>query len=496
MENQDNTIYGTFDRGLYRIGVPVYQNNSGQSISASGMNVGDSGGSIDPGEITSGGASEITQQYVGAIASGKTQFTNTETGWILGVDKGIPKFYIGNATNYVNWDGSSLLVSGNITATTGTIGGWTIGTTTLTGGSATLDSAGILTLGTANNVVVLSAADATYRLWIGNATAASAPFSVTKTGVVLASNITATGTINATGGYIGTTTALVFESQGINTGTTGYIRGGQTDFNTGTGYFLGYSSGAYKLSIGDGGVSKFIYWDGSVLNINGAVFNNVGTYAVGADENVKSWYTVQVQAPFTGNASGESFWTVDDTTTQYANGAGWNSAANQGGNSILWSLLGGSNLQLAFASTTNLRLKWVADMAPGTDVSGGANQRTGWTGFTATASAAGQINGDITVVTSRVGFGFYNGLVYAIAANGATITATSLGSYSANASHLYEVILTGTTSAAFYIDGVLKTTISTNLPSTGNLFLDFGWRNTVGTVFRNFVSNFALSQSL
>lgn len=46
---------------------------------------------------------------------------------------------IGRGTSYVLWDNSAatLYVAGSITATTGTIGGWTIGATTLTSGGAT-----------------------------------------------------------------------------------------------------------------------------------------------------------------------------------------------------------------------------------------------------------------------------------------------------------------------------------------------------------------------
>lgn len=82
------------------------------------------------------------------------------------------------------------------------IAGWTIGATTITGTSTTLDSAGKLTLGTGNNVVVLDAADATYRLAIGNATYASAPFRVDKAGAMTATGATVSGAITATSGSI------------------------------------------------------------------------------------------------------------------------------------------------------------------------------------------------------------------------------------------------------------------------------------------------------
>lgn len=71
---------------------------------------------------------------------------------------------------------------------------------------------------------------------------------------------------------------------GLNAGTTitgggitlsggGNIKGGQTDYNTGTGFFLGYHGSAYKFSIGNAS-SKGITWDGSTLSIGGDV--NIG----------------------------------------------------------------------------------------------------------------------------------------------------------------------------------------------------------------------------
>lgn len=52
------------------------------------------------------------------------------------------------------------------------------------------------------------------------------------------------------------------------------VRGGQTDFNTGTGYFLGLSAGAYKLSIGNPS-GNFMTWDGTYLRLRGSF--DVGT---------------------------------------------------------------------------------------------------------------------------------------------------------------------------------------------------------------------------
>jgi len=54
----------------------------------------------------------------------------------------------------------------------------------------------------------------------------------------------------------------------ITVSSAGYIRGGQTGYNTGTGFFLGYSGSAYKFSIGNPSTSA-LTWDGSVLNVQG-----------------------------------------------------------------------------------------------------------------------------------------------------------------------------------------------------------------------------------
>lgn len=56
--------------------------------------------------------------------------------------------------------------------------------------------------------------------------------------------------------------------QQIILGTSGYIRGGQTDYDTGTGFFLGYSGAAYKFSVGSSTGTK-ITWDGTALTVRG-----------------------------------------------------------------------------------------------------------------------------------------------------------------------------------------------------------------------------------
>lgn len=72
----------------------------------------------------------------------------------------------------------------------------------------------------------------------------------------------------------------------ITLDTAGYIRGGQTDYNTGTGFFLGYSGGAYKFSIGS--TTQFLTWDGSVLNIGGKISHLAGTVLYKSADTTRS----------------------------------------------------------------------------------------------------------------------------------------------------------------------------------------------------------------
>lgn len=63
---------------------------------------------------------------------------------------------------------------------------------------------------------------------------------------------------------------LTVTGGGITLSGGGSIKGGQTDYNTGTGFFLGYSSAAYKLSIGVSTGAR-LTWDNTTLTVVGEV---------------------------------------------------------------------------------------------------------------------------------------------------------------------------------------------------------------------------------
>ncbi len=188
--------------------------------------------------------------------------------------------------------------AGALTATSGTVGGWTLSANSLTGGNATLHNSGYLNLGTSNDIARLDAADATYRLWVGHATADSAPFRVTKAGVLTASSANITGTVNATAGnftgsvYVGAAAPRI-HLDGVNK------RIESTNFASGTsGFRIDGSTGNAEFNDVDvrGSLRVAVLQYGHVLATNGSI-----------------WVT-----PVAGKTIA-SFTTVDSPSTFYIN---------------------------------------------------------------------------------------------------------------------------------------------------------------------------------
>ncbi len=196
--------------------------------------------------------------------------------------------------------------AGVLTASSGTVGGWTLDATSLTGGNAILASSGNLTLGTSDDVVRLSADDATYRLWAGAATAASAPFRVDKDGNLVATAATITGAVTATSGSFtgtinanaGSFTSSVSVGSGATSGTINVgtdtkkivIAGTNDDETTkiysGTGTYNNSNTGFYLDASGRFSLGNQLYWDGTTLTILGDIQADTGTiggFSVGAD---------------------------------------------------------------------------------------------------------------------------------------------------------------------------------------------------------------------
>lgn len=122
---------------------------------------------------------------------------------------------------------SNANITGTVRASSGQIGGFTIGATALTATNIVADSSGFVSVGSGNNVAVISGADANYRIWAGNSSPAAAKFvvdksgNVTASGTLFASNANITGAVNATSGsFSGTVTASTGRIGGFTIGAT------------------------------------------------------------------------------------------------------------------------------------------------------------------------------------------------------------------------------------------------------------------------------------
>jgi len=126
---------------------------------------------INPGVLTS-----VIEQAAGVIYNGKTGFNNTQTGYRLGIDKsnGLAKFYIGNTTDYLNWDGESLTFTGrsrNTVRITTAFEDLSNRFSTVTGGLASATSSG-----GGLEISVGTTANSYARVFFGASTAKIRPF--------------------------------------------------------------------------------------------------------------------------------------------------------------------------------------------------------------------------------------------------------------------------------------------------------------------------------
>lgn len=164
-------------------------------------------------------------------------------------------------------------------------------------------------------------------VYIDGASIVNATINSAQIGSLTADKIT-TGTLGAGVIYAGSIqanqiTAATLSALSVNTGSltvngaltlnsSAHIKGGQTGYNTGTGFFLGYDSTAYKFSIGN--ATTNMTWDGSALAVTGGTITGgtIRTAAFGtrvelssSDNTLKvySGTNVTIQAGGTGIGS-------------------------------------------------------------------------------------------------------------------------------------------------------------------------------------------------
>lgn len=186
--------------------------------------------------------------------------------------------------------------SGDLTAKSGVIGGWNIGADSLYATTTGTIKTGIDAGAGYNGVVMDKDGLRGYDDILGvvfnlpsdgtppsfsSGTITETAFEISTNAVLRTSATVGDGTANSAGILINSTglygcaanqTPSTANVKVLIDGTAVFnasIRGGQTDFDTGTGYFLGLSGGDYKFSIGNQS-TNFMTWDGTYLKLKGS----------------------------------------------------------------------------------------------------------------------------------------------------------------------------------------------------------------------------------
>jgi hypothetical protein len=286
------------------------------------------GWTIEEEQLSSGNVK--IQSVAERILMGAATLPATGTGIFLGLHGGAYKFRVGDPTaSYMLWDGTTLALQGGVVTSLGsgtdlaimgwqsdlifsavsqTQVNWSAGTLRFHNGVNYSISAGNTGTMSGLTYIYLDTAVSTTVLQI--TTTAATAIGRNKVIIAVAQNNSESGknaTFQAFGGaggvspFIGanqiaansiTTNEIAANSitaaelaatlvyaGAITIDTDGHIKGGQTAYDTGTGFFLGFSGGTYKLSLGVGGQDdQNLRWDGTKLIINGYEQTGLGTY--------------------------------------------------------------------------------------------------------------------------------------------------------------------------------------------------------------------------
>jgi len=291
--NATSIYTGTEDHSGYTANagdLTIYSDGTDASIHAKNFYI-DASGNITgtgvtlTGALTTGAGSAIDGQYIGAlsIVAGSIANNTITSGQIAALT--ITASEIANNTITAGQITASTITTSEISGTAGIVGGQIanltiaagnitnltitaaqIANATITGGKVVQNT---ITGGATGNIALTS-------IVAGNIAAATITGTQIAATTIAAGNIAAntitadqiaTGTITATQ-ITGTSLSAIYADLGtitagnITLDSSGFIKGGQTAYNTGTGFFLGYDTDAYKFSVGDPS-GKYLAWDGS-----------------------------------------------------------------------------------------------------------------------------------------------------------------------------------------------------------------------------------------
>ena len=365
--------------GLYRIPIgPGAISNKAlkpKSVTAGTISVADlESVNAKTGSLTVNGALSLNTS--GSIAIGKTSYADNATGGLwVGYTGGTYMLNLGNSTYSMKWDGSALNITGNITATTGTIGGWTIGATDLT------SDAGATGMASSGG----------YRIWVGDATPANAEFRVSSAGALTATSAKITGDITATSGTLGTLSI----TGTLNMASGSIFKSGMTAHGTGAGWWFENNAGTPIMAIGSNSSSGFSF-NGTNMYLFGQAV--IGTIEVSTNGNIRSgassyasgtgWileYNGGTPRFRVGTAtSGTNYLAFDGTNIEMRGKLKFGS----GGNSYLDGTI--QHFELTGSNTAVIEMKAGA-ANPAIQIQGFANSTDAQSTYSATATNAGTL---------------------------------------------------------------------------------------------------------
>lgn len=378
-----DVVYLTLDAKLYRYdGYNWVTWVDGADILAASITAGKLA-VIDLSAITTS-TGTLTVGAGGYIRGGQTDY-NTGTGFFLGYSGGNYVFSLGDPNgDKITWDGSNLHVSGGLTVSYEDVTGPkppSDATKNIiyrqnsapTGGTYTT---GDLWVDTDSNPLTL------YQ-WTGSAWA------------VISNNVGLTSQLINDSGWDGTQAALqtgtTITGGGITLSGGGSIKGGQTDYNTGTGFFLGHSGGTYKFSIGSPTGNRMT-WDGTNLTIvGGGTFSGALSAATGTFTGTLS----AVTGSFGDITAGGSI-----TLSNTGNIKGGQTAYNTG--TGFWLGYSGGTYKLSIGNPSGNRLTWDGSTLQFSGTLNGANGIFSGQLNAATGTFAGTLTASNVIVTGNL----------------------------------------------------------------------------------------------
>ena len=375
----DRIIAGEFpQRSPLGPGIIQSKNIRARAITAPLINVSNlEAVSTKTGDLTVDGA--ITVSTAGRIVSGTStsDFTTFTTspgggqGYFLEYNATYgARMAVGDFNNvtgqYMKWDGLAMTIKGVLVASSGVIAGWTITTDSIENSGGTVGMA--------------SSGHSSYSFWAGDASPASAEFSVTSAGALVASSATITGAINATSGTITGTLTMGTSGTIVLNSTSAVIRAGQTAYDTGNGFYLRGGTVAI-FSMGDDAGNK-ITWNGSTLAVTGTLTATAGSFV--GSVTLGSSGTGSLSSGQSAYDTGTGFWLERNAGTPRF------SVGNSAGNKLTWN---GTTLAITgtLTSTAGTIGGWTIDSA-GLRTGSGATTRgmdTGSTAFYAGSATPG-----------------------------------------------------------------------------------------------------------